>query len=390
MSAEELVRKKRVRAGHKASATRTVNRVRELLASIETGDRDSVTRLPQLKLSLQEKLDVLRQLDGDILDRVGDEDLASEIEQSDIYREGIYAAIVDIDRLCAGTNLPPHPPAPGPVLVAVDPVAPPRGNRVRLPRVTIRPFNGDITTWTTFWDSYDAAIHQNSDLSDIDKFNYLKSLLERTALEAVSGLTLTSANYEEAVLILKKRFGNKQQIIAKHMDTLLNVDAVTSQHNLKGLRHLYDLVESHVCGLQSLGVSSDSYGNLLSSVLVSKLPQDLQLIVSRKIGDEDWNLEALMEVVEQEVKARERTRTEPPSVVKKPFREQPTAATLLSGSSNSGPTCSYCQQAHSSHLCKTVTQVEARKTILKRSGRCFLCLKRGHISRDCRANVLQM
>ena len=60
-----------------------------------------------MKLSLQEKLDVLRQLDGDILDRVGDEDLAGEIEQSDIYREGIYAAIVDIDRLCAGTNPSP-------------------------------------------------------------------------------------------------------------------------------------------------------------------------------------------------------------------------------------------------------------------------------------------
>ena len=46
------------------------------------------------------------------------------------------------------------------------------------------------------------------------------------------------------------------------MDTLLNVDAVTSQDNLKGLRHLYDLVESHVRSLKSLGVSSDSYGFL--------------------------------------------------------------------------------------------------------------------------------
>ena len=86
---------------------------------------------------------------------------------------------------------------------------------------------------------------------------------------------------------------------------------MTLQHNLKGLRHLYDLVESHVRGLQSLGVSSDSYRNLLSSVLVSKLPQDLQLIVSRKIGDKNWNLEALMEVVEQEVKAREHTGQNP-------------------------------------------------------------------------------
>ena len=89
------------------------------------------------------------------------------------------------------------------------------------------------------------------------------------------------------------------------MDALLNVEAVTSQHNLKCLRHLYDLVESHVRGLQSLGVSSDSYGILLSSVLVNELPQDMQLVLSRKVGDDDWKLEALMEVLEQEVKARE-------------------------------------------------------------------------------------
>ena len=35
-------------------------------------------------------------------------------------------------------------------------------------------------------------------LSDIDKFNYLKSLLECTVHEAISGLTLTLANYHDA------------------------------------------------------------------------------------------------------------------------------------------------------------------------------------------------
>ena len=37
------------------------------------------------------------------------------------------------------------------------------------------------------------------------------------ALEAISGLTLTGANYDETIEILQKRFGNKQLIINKHM-----------------------------------------------------------------------------------------------------------------------------------------------------------------------------
>ena len=64
--------------------------------------------------------------------------------------------------------------------------------------------------WTAFWDSYKSAVHDNDELSDVDKFNYLRSLLERTAYEAIAGLSLSSANYGEAIDILMKRFGNKQ------------------------------------------------------------------------------------------------------------------------------------------------------------------------------------
>lgn len=60
------------------------------------------------------------------------------------------------------------------------------------PKLMLQPFIGDITAWTTFWDSYESAIHENNGLSDIDKFNYLRSLLERTAYEAIAGLTLTA------------------------------------------------------------------------------------------------------------------------------------------------------------------------------------------------------
>ena len=112
-------------------------------------------------------------------------------------------------------------------------------------------------------------------------------------------MTITSTNYHEAIDILKKYFGNKQQIISRHMDILLNVEAVTSQHNLKGLRHIYDLVESHVRSLKSLGVSPTSYGTLLLSVLLNKLPLEIRLIASRKVDEDRWSLDALLKVVEE-------------------------------------------------------------------------------------------
>ena len=382
--AEGLARKKRIRAGHKASTTKLLRKLDELRTT--SGPVDT-SKLLRLKLSLEEKLDTLKTLDGEILELTKEDDLGDEIEQADSYKEGIYDAMIAIEKLCAAARAAETPPAP-PTITA-PPTGPPltESSRVKLPKLSLKPFNGDITTWTPFWDSYESAIHKNPTLSEIDKFNYLKSLLDHTAHEAIAGLTLTSANYDEAVSILQKRFGNKQQIISRHMDILLNANPVASPNDLKSLRHLYDQIESHVRGLKSLGVASESYGSLLSSVLLNKLPRELRLIISRKTTDDTWNLDHLMKELEQELQARERattTSTSPnPNPTGKPSRDQHTAAALLSGASN--PHCSYCQQAHSSGTCTVVTEVDAQKQILRSSGRCFICLRKGHISKDCRS-----
>ena len=177
--------------------------------------------------------------------------------------------------------------------------------RVKLPKLSLKKFNGDLTKWTTFWDTFESAVHGNP-LTNIDKFNYLNSLLESAASDAISGLTLTSANYEEAIGVLKKRFGNRQLIVNRHMDLLLNLDAVTLQHDLRGLRKLYDVVESNVRGVRALGVQSSSYGGLLTPVLISKLPTKLRLIISRELKEGEWEFGTMMEILEREVAARER------------------------------------------------------------------------------------
>jgi len=94
-------------------------------------------------------------------------------------------------------------------------------------------------------------------------------------------------------------------MIAKHMDILRNAEAVTSQYHLKSLCHLYDLIESHVRSLKALGVTSDSYGSLLITVLLNKLPQALRLLLSRKIGEDSWSLDALMEELRLEKQEKE-------------------------------------------------------------------------------------
>ena len=66
-----------------------------------------------------------------------------------------------------------------------------------------------------------------------------------------------------------------------------------------------------------------------------------------------------------------------------PTAAAPTAAALLAEGQRTTPTCSYCQQPHSSYACTKVVSVDDRKVILRSAGRCFLCLCRGHILRQC-------
>ena len=131
---------------------------------------------------------------------------------------------------------------------------------MKLPKITLPRFNGDPVKWTSFSDSYQSAVHLNADLSEVDKFNYLRSLLDNAAHDAIAGLTLSSANYKQAVEILRKHFGNKQVIISKHMDTLMNMNTISSDRHLNDLRRLYDHTESHVRSSRSLGIKAASYG----------------------------------------------------------------------------------------------------------------------------------
>ena len=43
--------------------------------------------------------------------------------------------------------------------------------------------------------------------------------------------------------------------------------------------------------------------------------------------------------------------------------------------------------AHSFNSCRSVYEIEAQKQILFRDGRCFLCLKKQHVSRNCRSSL---
>ena len=87
------------------SVTKLIHQVETVLA----GELDS-SRLSTLKMTLTEKIKTLSTLDDEIANLLEDEGaLAEDIEQSDEYKQKIYAVIVSIDKAIAPA--PPTGPA---------------------------------------------------------------------------------------------------------------------------------------------------------------------------------------------------------------------------------------------------------------------------------------
>ena len=87
---------------------------------------------------------------------------------------------------------------------------------VKLPKVKIKPFDGDISEWKPFIDTFEAVVDKKDNLSNIEKFMYLRGYLHGSALQ--SSFPLSHENNKAAVKLLKERYGNKQLIISTHMN----------------------------------------------------------------------------------------------------------------------------------------------------------------------------
>ena len=87
------------------------------------------------------------------------------------------------------------------------------------------------------------------------------------------------------------------------MDLLLHLEAMPSAHNLKGLRQLFDTVESSVRALRTLGIVASSYVSLLSSILINKMPPEFCLIMSHKLSEKECDLESMMDIFQKETEA---------------------------------------------------------------------------------------
>ena len=84
-----------------------------------------------------------------------------------------------------------------------------------------------------------------------------------------------------------------------------------------------------------------------------------------------------------EISTRERSETVSVHCTPQNQRSVPTAIFMSDNSPSTN--CVYCNESHTPSFCKKFNTLNARKDVLKSSGRCFICLRKGHLAGNCRS-----
>ena len=255
---------------------------------------------------------------------------------------------------------------------------------VKLPKLTVKTFKGEPTEWQQFEEMFKAAVDSNSSISNVEKFSYLKGFLAGEAEKCIEGIPLSDDNYTKAFSLLQERYGNKQLIIMSHVKKLLRLEKVGTGRNTNDLRNLYDQVEIHVRSLSSLNVKSEQYGPMLIPIILERLPDDIKLEISRKLGNDSWCIDEFMKKLKLEISARESCNFMKPVLEREEWkRGRQTTETLMTGAHVL--VCAFYLKNHYHDKCTVVTDPEERKDIVKKKRLCYRCMSKSHNIKFCKS-----
>ncbi|XP_015774644.1 PREDICTED: uncharacterized protein LOC107352840 [Acropora digitifera] len=135
-----------------------------------------------------------------------------------------------------------------------------------------------------------AAVHDNDNVPAVQKFTYLRSVLEGVAYHTMEEFEVTSANCQHAVDALKHRFGRKRIIISSLVKSIVQQEP-RSNKGVESLQDLHDTLKNRIRALEALHGKPMTHSCILLLILETKLPPELS---------EKWELE-LTDINEESV-----------------------------------------------------------------------------------------
>ena len=106
--------------------------------------------------------------------------------------------------------------------------------KVKLPKLEITKFKGNHLDCTRFWSQSEPEIDQSS-LSPVAKFSYLKEFLEPKPRSLIDGLPFTSDGYNRAMSILAGKYGKPSQVSNAHIQSVMALPTIKTPIHTKSI-----------------------------------------------------------------------------------------------------------------------------------------------------------
>ena len=156
----------------------------------------------------------------------------------------------------------------------------------------------------------------------------------------------------------------------------------------------FTTMSNNCASLRNLGIDSKSYGLLLSMLIIETLPQDIKLIINRKIETDIWDLTKVLDLISLELRAEETcvapNQLSPSTDGKNIIADDLFTSSSLHVAGNPRPARGsnaikyvFCKGSHWLDKCWVLPDPAARKEFLRKGKRCFLYLNVDHVSRNC-------
>ena len=265
---------------------------------------------------------------------------------------------------------------------------------VKLPKLSAPTFDGKLTSWTSFWEQFNVAIHSRTTLSDVEKLAYLRnSLKEGTAKGIIEGLSMSGDHYAEAIKTLKARYDRPRLIHQSHVRAILDAPGL-KEGTGREIRKLHDVAQQHLRALKSMGFEPS--GPFITSVLELKLDSSTSFEwqkASQEISGvphytellDFLNLRAHATEASANDARKNTTRLEDHS--KKGGNRQITSF-ATNTTELTPPSCCLCKtEKHFLFACPQLKALphHQRMATVKSNDLCVNCLRPGHFVKQCRS-----
>lgn len=141
---------------------------------------------------------------------------------------------------------------------ALVPAVAQRRTELKLEKVRIEPFDGDVTLWPTFRDTFKSLVHDKYDLDDAYKLYHLHSCLGPKVKHVLQGFAMNAENYKSVWDELVDRYDDDWKIIETHLRRFVELPNIQSE-NAKELHYMCDMTSGMLRSLPTLGMQVDQW-----------------------------------------------------------------------------------------------------------------------------------